>query len=71
MERQGKRGQTGETGEEFDVYTPEMLRYKPEKNGNLRLVAVEYIIPYTFHSRESDPNVNCDNTTDIMAMAHN
>ena len=71
-------------------------------------MAVEYIIPYAFHSRESappvlfgkpfvqndvfqlwglhawvwennpsgmfanwNPNVNCDNTTDIMAMAHN
>jgi hypothetical protein len=90
------------------VDQPELLLYEPEKNGNLRLVAVEYIIPYTFHSRESappvlfgkefkqndvfqlwglhawvwennpsgmfanwNPNVNCDNTTDIMAMAHN
>jgi hypothetical protein len=33
----------------------ELLLYEPEKNGNLRLVAVEYIIPYTFHSRESAP----------------
>jgi len=90
------------------VDQPELLLYEPEKNGNLRLVAVEYIIPYTFHSRESappvlfgkefkqndvfqlwglhawvwennpsgmfanwNPNVSCDNTTDIMAMAHN
>jgi hypothetical protein len=90
------------------VDQPELLLYEPEKNGDLRLVAVEYIIPYTFHSRESappvlfgkefkqndvfqlwglhawvwennpsgmfanwNPNVNCDNTTDIMAMAHN
>jgi hypothetical protein len=90
------------------VDQPELLLYEPEKNGDLRLVAVEYIIPYTFHSRESappvlfgkefkqndvfqlwglhawvwqdnpsgmfanwNPTVNCDNTTDIMAMAHN
>jgi hypothetical protein len=90
------------------VDQPELLLYEPEKNGNLRLVAVEYIIPYTFHTRESappvlfgkefkqndvfqlwglhawvwennpsgmfanwNPDVNCDNTTDIMAMAHN
>jgi hypothetical protein len=90
------------------VDQPELLLYEPEKNGNLRLVAVEYIIPYAFHSRESappvlfgkpfvqndvfqlwglhawvwennpsgmfanwNPNVNCDNTTDIMAMAQN
>jgi hypothetical protein len=90
------------------VDQPELLLYEPEKNGELRLVAVEYIIPYAFHSRESappvlfgkefkqndvfqlwglhawvwennpsgmfanwNPNVNCDNTTDIMAMAHN
>jgi hypothetical protein len=90
------------------VDQPELLLYEPEKNGNLRLVAVEYIIPYAFHAREAappvlfgkpfvqndvfqlwglhawvwennpsgmfanwNPNVNCDNTTDIMAMAQN
>lgn len=37
------------------VKEPELLLYEPEKNGNLRLVAVEYIIPYNFHSRESAP----------------
>jgi hypothetical protein len=89
------------------VDKPELLLYEPEKNGRLRLVAVEYIIPYTFHGREEappvlfgrefkrndtfqlwglhawvwkhnpsgmfadwNPTVNCDNTTDIMAMRH-
>jgi hypothetical protein len=89
------------------VDQPELLLYEPEKNGRLRLVAVEYIIPYTAHGREEappvlfgqqfkqndvfqlwglhawvwkhnpsgmfadwNPNVNCDNTTDIMAMRH-
>jgi hypothetical protein len=35
------------------VEEPELLVYAPEKNGRMRLVAVEYIIPYTEHSRES------------------
>lgn len=37
------------------VNEPELLLYEPEKNGRLRLVAVEYIIPYTFHSRDAAP----------------
>jgi hypothetical protein len=37
------------------VDQPELLLYEPEKNGNLRLVAVEYIIPYTFHARSATP----------------
>jgi hypothetical protein len=39
------------------VDKPELLLYEPEKDGGLRLVAVEYIIPYSFHSRESAPPV--------------
>jgi hypothetical protein len=89
------------------VDKPQLLLYEPDKNGRLSLVAVEYIIPYTFHARDAappvlfgkpfkqndtfqlwglhawvwkhnpsgifadwNPNVNCDNTTDIMAMRH-
>lgn len=37
------------------VERPQLLLYEPEKNGRLRLVAVEYIIPYTFHSRDAAP----------------
>src|SRR3954463_5247050 len=37
------------------VDQPELLLYEPEKNGQLRLVAVEYIIPYTFHARSAAP----------------
>jgi hypothetical protein len=37
------------------VDQPELLLYEPEQNGRLRLVAVEYIIPYTFHSRDAAP----------------
>lgn len=39
------------------VDQPELLLYEPEKNGRLRLVAVEYIIPYTFHARGAEPPV--------------
>jgi hypothetical protein len=35
------------------VDQPELLLYEPEQNGRLRLVAVEYIIPYTFHARSA------------------
>ena len=33
------------------------MLYEPEQNGRLRLVAVEYIIPYTAHSRSAAPPV--------------
>jgi hypothetical protein len=39
------------------VEEPELLLYEPEANGRLRLVAVEYIIPYTAHSRDAAPPV--------------
>jgi hypothetical protein len=39
------------------VDQPELLLYEPESNGHLRLVAVEYIIPYTAHSRDAAPPV--------------
>ncbi len=31
-----------------EVNRPQLLLYEPEKNGRMRLVAVEYIIPYSF-----------------------
>ena len=37
------------------VEEPELLLYEPEPNGRLRLVAVEYIIPYAAHSRDAAP----------------
>ena len=39
------------------VDRPELLLYEPTRNGNLRLVGVEYIIPYEFHPRDADPPV--------------
>ena len=37
------------------VEEPELLLYEPDRSGRLRLVAVEYIIPYTAHSRSAAP----------------
>jgi hypothetical protein len=37
------------------VENPQLLLYEPESNGRLRLVAVEYIIPYSFHPRSAAP----------------
>jgi hypothetical protein len=39
------------------VDKPELLLYEPAQNGELRLVAVEYIIPYSFHPRSAEPPV--------------
>jgi hypothetical protein len=39
------------------VERPQLLLYEPKKKGKLRLVAVEYIIPYTFHARSAAPPV--------------
>ena len=37
------------------VENPQLLLYEPEKDGRLRLVAVEYIIPYSFVPRSASP----------------
>ena len=39
------------------VEEPELLLYEPTRNGRLTLVAVEYIIPYSAHSRSAAPPV--------------
>jgi hypothetical protein len=39
------------------VNEPELLLFEPQKNGQMRLVGIEYIIPYTELSRESEPPV--------------
>jgi hypothetical protein len=50
-------GNVGLIDGSVQVDQPELLLYEPEKNGRLRLVAVEYIIPYTFHARSAEPPV--------------
>jgi len=85
---------------------PELLLYEPQKNGGMKLVAVEYVIPFALRPSTAtppelfgqqfkqvgppfnlwglhawvwqgnpsgtfadwNPNVNCDNTTDVMPM---
>lgn len=39
------------------VDKPQLLLYEPTEDGGLRLMAVEYIIPYSFHSRDAAPPV--------------
>lgn len=41
--------------DEVEVDQPEVLMYEPQKNGKLRLVGVEYIIPFAFLPADSDP----------------
>lgn len=36
---------------------PELLLYEPQKNGKLRLVGVEYVIPFDFVPPEAEPPV--------------
>jgi hypothetical protein len=47
-------GNAGLIDGSVSVDKPELLLYEPEKNGTLRLVAVEYIIPYTYHARSAE-----------------
>lgn len=50
-------GNVGLIDGSVSVEKPQLLLYEPEQNGRLRLVAVEYVIPYTFHSRSAAPPV--------------
>ena len=38
-----------------DVMEPELLLYEPQKNGELRFVAVEYIVPFTAWEGDAAP----------------
>jgi len=38
-----------------DLLQPELLLYEPEKNGKLRFVGVEYIVPFTDHPATATP----------------
>ena len=50
-------GNVGLINGTVSVDKPQLLLYEPEQNGRLRLVAVEYIIPYTFVPRSAEPPV--------------
>jgi hypothetical protein len=45
-------GNTGLINATVSVDKPELLLYEPDKHGRLHLVAVEYIIPYSFQSQD-------------------
>ena len=38
-----------------DVLEPELLVYEPQKNGRMRLVAVEYIVPFDMWTANEPP----------------
>jgi hypothetical protein len=40
-----------------DALAPELLLYEPQKNGRLRLVAVEYIVPFTAWTAAAPPRL--------------
>lgn len=40
-----------------DVLAPELLLYEPQKNGRLRLVAVEYIVPFDLWTATEPPSL--------------
>ena len=41
--------------EVVEVTRPETLVYEPMKNGRMRLVAVEYIVPFDAHPADAEP----------------
>lgn len=43
--------------DEWNILEPEALLYEPQKNGRLRLVGVEYIVPFDEHPEDADPPV--------------
>lgn len=40
-----------------DALEPELLLYEPQKNGNMRLVAVEYIVPFDAWTSSEPPQL--------------
>lgn len=51
----GNVGLIDDTPEEF---APELLVYEPQKNGRMRLVAVEYIVPFDAWTAEAPPSLH-------------
>ena len=41
-----------------EEFAPELLVYEPKKNGELRLVAVEYIVPFDLWTAEAPPSLH-------------
>jgi hypothetical protein len=43
--------------DKVDVLQPELLLYEPQKNGTLKFVAVEYIVPFTAWTQAEPPSL--------------
>lgn len=43
--------------DQWNILEPEALMYEPQKNGRMRLIGVEYIVPFDEYSEENDPPV--------------
>lgn len=41
-----------------EEFAPELLVYEPKKNGELKLVAVEYIVPFDLWTNEEPPSLH-------------
>lgn len=41
-----------------EEFAPELLVYEPKKNGEFRLVAVEYIVPFDLWTNEAPPSLH-------------
>jgi hypothetical protein len=50
-------GNTALIDDKVDALQPELLLYEPQKNGALRFVAVEYIVPFTAWTRPAPPRL--------------
>ena len=50
-------GNVGEIDGSLHPDRPELLLFEPEADGSLRFVAVEFVVPYTFHARAAEPPV--------------
>jgi hypothetical protein len=56
-----------------EEFAPELLLYEPQKNGRLRLVAVEYIVPFDAWTQPEPPSLHgltfhANNTFKVWAL---
>jgi hypothetical protein len=53
-------GHPGRINGNVEVENPEVLMYLPDRNGNMHLIGVEYIIPFDFLGADEDPPILFD-----------
>jgi hypothetical protein len=51
-------GDTNLIDSTVEEFAPELLLFEPQKNGKLRLVAVEYIVPFTAWTEPEPPTLH-------------